>query len=145
MADGETPELSRHESRATTSPWLTLSSNGPTRKQEQVNVLPVIGSLNNLPGTAGLLSDGLSNRDSSRVRRMDLSSRAQAVVAAVPRDGSCPGGGFPVAQRLESSYAIEGERPPHDRIQRWGRAIGEAGLHPITPGRIVASAGYCHR
>ena len=26
-----------------------------------------------------------------------------------------------------SSYAIEGDRPSQDRIQRWGLAIGEAG------------------
>ena len=31
----------------------------------------------------------------------------------------------------KSSYAIEGERPPQDRIQRWGRAIGEAGRHAL--------------
>jgi len=30
-----------------------------------------------------------------------------------------------------SSYAIEGERPPQDRIQRWGRAIGEAGRRSL--------------
>jgi hypothetical protein len=30
-----------------------------------------------------------------------------------------------------SSYAIEGERAPHDRIDRWGRAIGEAGRQAI--------------
>jgi hypothetical protein len=28
-------------------------------------------------------------------------------------------------------FAIEGEHPPQDRIQRWGRAIGEAGRRPI--------------
>jgi len=31
----------------------------------------------------------------------------------------------------KSSYVIEGERPPQDRIQRWGRAIGEAGGAPL--------------
>ena len=30
-----------------------------------------------------------------------------------------------------SSYAIEWERPPHSRIERWGRAIGEAGHHDL--------------
>ena len=32
---------------------------------------------------------------------------------------------------MNSSYAIEGERAPQDRIQRWGRAIGEAGRQSI--------------
>jgi Fic family protein len=31
----------------------------------------------------------------------------------------------------KSSYAIEGERASQDRIQRWGRAIGEAGRRPV--------------
>ncbi len=34
---------------------------------------------------------------------------------------------FLLLKDSRSSYAIEGERPPHDRIERWGRAIGEAG------------------
>ncbi|MEJ2118388.1 MAG: Fic family protein, partial [Alphaproteobacteria bacterium] len=32
----------------------------------------------------------------------------------------------------KASYVIEGERPPQDRIQRWGQAIGEAGQRPLT-------------
>jgi len=28
---------------------------------------------------------------------------------------------------IRDSYIIEGERPPQDRIQRWGQALGEAG------------------
>ncbi|MDF1614192.1 Fic family protein [Desulfurivibrio dismutans] len=31
----------------------------------------------------------------------------------------------------KSSYAIEGERAPQDRIQRWGRVIGEAGRQAL--------------
>jgi hypothetical protein len=31
----------------------------------------------------------------------------------------------------KSSFAIENEHPPQDRIQRWGRVIGEAGRRPI--------------
>ena len=31
----------------------------------------------------------------------------------------------------KSSYAVEGERAPLDRIQRWGRAIGEAGRNKL--------------
>ena len=39
---------------------------------------------------------------------------------------------FLLLKDSKSSYAIEGERPPQDRIQRWGRAIGEAGRAPLT-------------
>jgi hypothetical protein len=38
---------------------------------------------------------------------------------------------FLLLKDSKSSYVIEGERPPRDRIQRWGRAIGEAGRAPL--------------
>ena len=38
---------------------------------------------------------------------------------------------FLLLKDSKSSFAIENEHPPHDRIQRWGRAIGEAGRRPI--------------
>ncbi len=38
---------------------------------------------------------------------------------------------FLLLKDSKSSYAIEGEAPPQDRIQRWGKAIGEAGKHPL--------------
>ena len=38
---------------------------------------------------------------------------------------------FLLLKDSKSSFAIENENPPHDRIQRWGRAIGEAGRRPI--------------
>ena len=39
---------------------------------------------------------------------------------------------FLLAGDSKASYVIEGERPPQDRIQRWGQAIGEAGHRPLT-------------
>jgi Fic family protein len=37
----------------------------------------------------------------------------------------------------KSSYVIEGERPPQDRIQRWGRAIGEAGRIALDESELL--------
>ena len=58
---------------------------------------------------------------------MNLAARARAVVSTVPRDLLARTAAFLLLKDLKSSYVIEGERPPQDRIQRWGRAIGEAG------------------
>lgn len=63
---------------------------------------------------------------------MDLAGRARALIADVPRDLLARTAAFLRLKDSRSSYAIEGERPPQDRIQRWGRAIGEAGRHPST-------------
>ena len=67
-----------------------------------------------------------------RYVQMDLARRAQEAVAAVPRDLLARTAAFLLLKDSKSSYAIEGERPPQDRIQRWGRAIGEAGRHPLS-------------
>jgi hypothetical protein len=63
---------------------------------------------------------------------MDLARKAHAAVAAVPRDILARTAAFLLLKDSKSSYAIEGERAPHDRLQRWGRAIGEAGRHELS-------------
>ena len=63
---------------------------------------------------------------------MDLPAKAQAAVAAAPRDILARTAAFLLLKDSKSSYAIEGEHPPQDRIQRWGRAIGEAGRYPLS-------------
>jgi len=49
----------------------------------------------------------------------------------VPADLLARAAAFLLLKDSKSSFAIENENPPHDRIQRWGRAIGEAGRRPI--------------
>jgi Fic family protein len=52
-------------------------------------------------------------------------------VADVPADLLARTAAFLLLKDSRSSFEIEGERPPQDRIQRWGRAIGQAGRRPI--------------
>lgn len=69
--------------------------------------------------------------------RLDLPRCAREAVADVPRDILARTAAFLLLKDSKSSYAIEGERPPQDRIQRWGRAIGEAGLHPLDTENLL--------
>ena len=62
---------------------------------------------------------------------LNLPQRAQEIIADVPRDLVARAAAFLLLKDSRSSYAIEGERPPQDRIQRWGRAIGEAGCQVL--------------
>ena len=66
-----------------------------------------------------------------RFAAMNLSERARAVIDDVPRDLLARAAAFLLLEDSRSSYAIEGEHPPQDRIQRWGRVIGEAGGQPL--------------
>jgi Fic family protein len=86
---------------------------------------------NNLPGTPQFCPLVFRTGTLGEFSAMDLAHRAQAVVDEVPRDLLSRTAAFLLLKDSKSSYAIEGEHPPQDRIQRWGRAIGEAGRRPI--------------
>jgi Fic family protein len=87
---------------------------------------------NNLPGTPGFCPLVYRTKTLDQFVTMDLATKAQAAVAAVPRDLLARTAAFLLLKDSKSSYAIEGERAPQNRIQRWGRAIGEAGRHALS-------------
>jgi hypothetical protein len=86
---------------------------------------------NNLPGTPDFCPLVFRTEALDRFIALNLPAQAQDIVAAVPRDILARTAAFLLLKDSRSSYAIEGERPPQDRIQRWGRAIGEAGGQAI--------------
>jgi hypothetical protein len=67
---------------------------------------------------------------------LDLSSQANALLGKIHRDVMARTSAFLLLKDSKASYAIEGERHPLTRVQRWGRAIGQAGLHPITKAEL---------
>ena len=86
---------------------------------------------NNLPGTPDFCPLVFRTKALERFVALNLPARAQEIVADVPRDLLARTAAFLLLKDSKSSYAIEGERAPQDRIQRWGRAIGEAGRQAI--------------
>lgn len=86
---------------------------------------------NNLPGTPAFCPLVFRTGKLQQLAAMDLVQRARQAVAGVPKDLLARTAAFLLLHDSRSSYAIEGERAPQDRIQRWGRAIGEAGRRPI--------------
>jgi Fic family protein len=62
---------------------------------------------------------------------LDLRHRAQAVIEDVPGDVLARCAAFLLLKDSRASYAIEGEGSSGDRIQRWARALGEAGSRPL--------------
>ena len=85
----------------------------------------------NLPGTPEFCPLAFRNEALERFIALDLGARAQDAVAAVPRDLLARTAAFLLLKDSRSSFAIEGEHPPQDRIQRWGRAIGQAGRQAL--------------
>lgn len=85
----------------------------------------------NLPGTPQFAPLVYRTEQIEAYRALDLPERAREVVAAVSPDILHRTAAFLLLKDSRSSYIIEGESPPETRAQRWGRAIGEAGRHPL--------------
>jgi len=92
---------------------------------------------NNLPGTPDFCPLVFRTEALERFVELDLAGRAQDVVGAVPRDLLARTAAFLLLKDSRSSYEIEGEHPPQDRIQRWGRAIAEAGHQPLDRDELL--------
>jgi hypothetical protein len=86
---------------------------------------------NNLPGTPLFCPMIFRTKALQSFTGSNLSERARNVVADMPAGVLARTAAFLLLKDSRSSFEIEGEHPPHDRIQRWGKAIGEAGRRPI--------------
>ncbi len=92
---------------------------------------------NNLPGTPEFCPLVFRTKRLDHFITDDLPQRARDIIADVPRDVLARTAAFLLLKDSKSSYAIEGESPPQDRIQRWGRAIGEAGKQPLDKDELL--------
>ncbi len=85
----------------------------------------------NLPGTPAFCPLVRRTASLEEFTALGLAERARAIAAQVPADLLARTAAFLLLKDSRASYVIEGERPPQDRIQRWGRTIGQAGARPI--------------
>jgi hypothetical protein len=86
---------------------------------------------NNLPGTAAFCPLVRRTERLAALTALGLAKRAQDIAGEVPADLLARTAAFLLLKDSRASYVIEGENPPQDRVQRWGRAIGQAGSTPI--------------
>ncbi|HEY9560676.1 MAG TPA: Fic family protein [Anseongella sp.] len=68
---------------------------------------------------------------------LDLSKEIKDMIGRIHPDVMARTAAFLLLKDSKASYAIEGERPPQNRAQRWGRAIGQAGQRPITKAELI--------
>lgn len=87
---------------------------------------------NNLPGTLDFCPLIRRTKRLETLLDQNLAAEARAVVQRTAPDLMARAAAFLLLKDSKASYVIEGERPPQDRIQRWGQAIGEAGKQPLT-------------
>ncbi len=83
--------------------------------------------INNLPGNPDFCPVVAKTPLLDQFAALDLAAAAARAVQPVPSDLLSRAAAFLLLEDSKASYFIEGENPPQSRIQRWGRAIGEAG------------------
>ena len=85
---------------------------------------------NNLPGSRNFCPMVFRTEALDEFQYLDLAARAQETIDKVSKDILSRTAAFLLLKDSKSSFAIENENPPQERIQRWGRTIGEAGRNP---------------
>lgn len=93
--------------------------------------------VNNLPGTPGFCPLVYRTPVLDAFIEMDLKSKAAEVMGRVSRDVIARTASFLLLKDSKASFLIEGESPPQSRIQRWGRAIGEAGHQDLSIEELI--------
>lgn len=63
---------------------------------------------------------------------LDLAAKARELVGRTGAHLVARAAGFMLLADSRASFEIEGERPPRNRLERWGRAILQAGKNPLT-------------
>ena len=106
---------------------------------------------NNLPGTPAFCPLVRRTDRLAAIADETLANEARAVVQRTAPDLMARAAAFLLLKDSKASYVIEGERPPQDRIQRWGQAIGEAGQRPLTADEflrlqriVIGNARFTH-
>src|SRR5258707_633269 len=68
---------------------------------------------------------------------LDLSNRARETVGRTGGHLVARAASFMLLADSRASFEIEGERPPRNRLERWGRAVLQAGKNKLTLDEIV--------
>ena len=68
---------------------------------------------------------------------LDLAAQAQAVVGRTGANLVARAASFLLLADSRASFEIEGERPPRNRLERWGRAVLQAGRNRLTLEEII--------
>lgn len=92
---------------------------------------------NNLPGTKSFCPMIRRTPLLEEFINSNLPNQIKEIIGGIHPDVMARTAAFLLLKDSKASYAIEGEKPPQNRAQRWGRAIGQAGKSPITKEELI--------
>jgi hypothetical protein len=91
----------------------------------------------NLLGTARFCPVIRRTQSLTEFINLDLSAKARETVGCTGAHLVARAASFLILADSRASFEIEGERPPSNRLERWGRAIVQAGRNPMTLDEIL--------
>jgi Fic/DOC family len=68
---------------------------------------------------------------------LDISAKARETVGRTGSHLAARAASFMLLADSQASFEIEGERPPRNRLERWGRAVLQAGKNRLTLDEII--------
>lgn len=92
---------------------------------------------NNLPGVPGFCPMIRKTIKLQDLINQNFSEKIEKALGGIHADVMARTAAFLLLKDSRASYAIEGEKPPQNRAQRWGRAIGQAGQKAITKEELI--------
>lgn len=87
---------------------------------------------NNLPGTRDFCPLVRRTEKLEKLIHMNLSALAHEKGGNIHPDVLARAAAFLLLKDSRASFAIEGEHPQKSRAERWGRAISQAGIYPLS-------------
>ncbi len=87
---------------------------------------------NNLPGTRNFCPLVRRTDKLEAFQALHLKEGVKDKMGTVHPDLLARAAAFMLLKDSRASFAIEGERPTKSRMERWGRAIGQAGANPLS-------------
>lgn len=123
------PDAARGAYSPVVDPRLQWAVTGVTSTRHRVR--------NNLPGTPAFCPLAFRTPVLEAFVARNLAEEARRGAAEVPADLLARTAAFLLLKDSRSSFRIEAEDPPQDRIRRWGQAIGEAGRHPLDGAELL--------
>lgn len=103
-----------------------LQYTGPSRRSQRHRIN------NNLPGVPNFCPLIRRTELLDNFINSNLNAVAESELKQVHPDLLMRAAAFLLLKDSKASYAIEGESPAHDRAERWGKAIGQAGKYPLS-------------
>ena len=95
----------------------------------------------NLLGTAKYCPIIRKTAKLSKFVDANLSAEAQNIIGCVSKAVIARAASFLLLADSQASFQIEGERPPRNRIERWGKAVMQAGKLPVTKDELTRLHG----